>query len=441
MKIEKELEFSRKEIYEMVWEKPVRLVAEEIGVRYSDALKMCKENQIPTPPSGYWTKIQFGKDVSDDVVELTGDEHKKVTITQMVKTEKPISKTVVESSRNGTIQSMEETKDNQTTNSKSKIEDEYSKKLYFLREEEKTKVIKSAIEITVKEGEKSHRRVVEYKKKLQAYKKEQGKKNNHYGYGYRNNQCNEKPIFFDDVSESGLKRILVIMSTLFKAAEALGGTINADLSIQFGKDAADMVFIEYKDKIEHELTKEEAKQLVEYNDAIKQGRYAWKPQIPKYDKPFNGRLRVNIRDGYYYRDKGEDKIESHIGDLLIDLFIQINDTKEYREQREEQERIRAEEEERKRQLKERIEVEKENTRALINKAEDFRIACEIRAYITEEKQKGEVDSDWIEWALAKADWVDPTIDKEDVLLGKRNHEKSNEEKTDDLKKINKYSYW
>ena len=35
-------------------------------------------------------------------------------------------------------------------------------------------------------------------------------------------------------------------------------------------------------------------------------------------------------------------------------------------------------------------------------------------------------SAWASWARAKADWYDPTIAKEDELLGKREHEKSQE---------------
>ena len=44
---------------------------------------------------------------------------------------------------------------------------------------------------------------------------------------------------------------------------------------------------------------------------------------------------------------------------------------------------------------------------------------------------------WVEWAMKKADWFDPTVARDDDLLGKREYEKNLSEKT--LKK-NGY-YW
>ena len=46
-------------------------------------------------------------------------------------------------------------------------------------------------------------------------------------------------------------------------------------------------------------------------------------------------------------------------------------------------------------------------------------------------EKAHADQDlsaWASWARAKADWYDPTIAKEDELLGKREHEKNQESK-------------
>ena len=35
----------------------------------------------------------------------------------------------------------------------------------------------------------------------------------------------------------------------------------------------------------------------------------------------------------------------------------------------------------------------------------------------------DITPEWIEWALKKADWYDPSIATEDEYLGKRQHEK------------------
>ena len=71
---------------------------------------------------------------------------------------------------------------------------------------------------------------------------------------------------------------------------------------------------------------------------------------------------------------------------------------------------------------------------LVNKAEDYRIAKEIREYIQAmiDSENEDITPEWIEWALKKADWYDPSIATEDEYLGKRQHEKSAEEKEKSL---------
>ncbi|MEG0681241.1 MAG: hypothetical protein RR581_06395 [Eubacterium sp.] len=53
----------RSELYERVWEISLAKVAELYAIPYSRLYKLCKDNDIPIPPSGYWTKLTFGKSV------------------------------------------------------------------------------------------------------------------------------------------------------------------------------------------------------------------------------------------------------------------------------------------------------------------------------------------------------------------------------------------
>ena len=54
----------------------------------------------------------------------------------------------------------------------------------------------------------------------------------------------------------------------------------------------------------------------------------------------------------------------------------------------------------------------------------------------------DITPEWIEWALKKDDWYDPSIATEDEYLGKRQHEKSAEEKEKSLQdSIRKSWYW
>ena len=81
---------------------------------------------------------------------------------------------------------------------------------------------------------------------------------------------------------------------------------------------------------------------------------------------------------------------------------------------------------------------------MINCAEDYKIACEIRNYIDAVSKKENLTDEikeWINWANKKANWFDPIIDEEDELLGKRKHTESMDNKNNKLDKYGSYYYW
>ncbi|WP_021171164.1 hypothetical protein SOV_34100 [Sporomusa ovata DSM 2662] len=54
---------TREQLYNEIWEISVAGVAKKYNANYNDLLKLCKEVDVPVPPSGYWVKLQFGKPV------------------------------------------------------------------------------------------------------------------------------------------------------------------------------------------------------------------------------------------------------------------------------------------------------------------------------------------------------------------------------------------
>lgn len=53
---------SRKTLYELVWSKPLKAIQQDFGLSYHRLKALCKENKIPLPENGFWTKKAFGKD-------------------------------------------------------------------------------------------------------------------------------------------------------------------------------------------------------------------------------------------------------------------------------------------------------------------------------------------------------------------------------------------
>lgn len=52
---------TRRELYELVWEKPMSQLAEEFGMSDVGLAKICKRLNVPRPGNGYWTKRKYGK--------------------------------------------------------------------------------------------------------------------------------------------------------------------------------------------------------------------------------------------------------------------------------------------------------------------------------------------------------------------------------------------
>lgn len=77
-----------------------------------------------------------------------------------------------------------------------------------------------------------------------------------------------------------------------------------------------------------------------------------------------------------------------------------------------------------------------------NQADDYAVACRIRALISAVEAKGpdsEATKEWIAWAKAKADWFDPTIAAKDPFFGTRNHSESKDKKQ--LTEKRSYYFW
>lgn len=59
-KITKTIE--RKELYDLVWSKPIMELSKEFGVSGRGLGKVCERYDIPKPPRGYWQKLEAGKE-------------------------------------------------------------------------------------------------------------------------------------------------------------------------------------------------------------------------------------------------------------------------------------------------------------------------------------------------------------------------------------------
>ncbi len=54
-------EFTRKELYELVWSRPMKNIAADLGISDVALAKHCRRATIPVPSRGYWARKQAGK--------------------------------------------------------------------------------------------------------------------------------------------------------------------------------------------------------------------------------------------------------------------------------------------------------------------------------------------------------------------------------------------
>ena len=377
--------YKREKLYREVWLHPVVKVAEKYGVSDVAIHKVCKTLNVPTPPLGYWAKVKAGAEVKKTPLPKT----KGPTQTMGAKTYE---------------------------GAKEKTQKPDTKRLDFLSEEEREKVILASREIQMPA------------EKAQLHKKIIADRNQRFSGG--------------SISSESLPRVFRILDALFRKVESLGGSVEDDLSLRVRKEQIRLDIVEGQDKVLHVITKDEAKALLKYQDEKRHHSWASEPQIRKYDYVFNGRLRISVRQARYFRDTDKVNVESRLGDILIELYEESEKLRLERLAREEEARRRAEEERRREERRKRYNLEVDRTIELENEAQDYQKACQIRSYVRavlDTYGSEEIDEEtaaWVEWAMKKAAWFDPTVAWDDELFGKRKHEKNASEKA--LKKYGQY---
>ena len=74
------VKLTRKQLYDEIWALSVAGVARKYNLNYGKLIATCKVENISFPSSGYWTKKNMGKDVSNEIVEFSGLEDTEISL-------------------------------------------------------------------------------------------------------------------------------------------------------------------------------------------------------------------------------------------------------------------------------------------------------------------------------------------------------------------------
>lgn len=95
---------TRNELYSMVWSETILKIGHRLNIRATDITKMCVAHYIPTPPSGYWSKLKFNKQPPTPPLEGLDDT---IDLSQWIIKPKRIKVEVDKSNNRRTYQSKE----------------------------------------------------------------------------------------------------------------------------------------------------------------------------------------------------------------------------------------------------------------------------------------------------------------------------------------------
>lgn len=75
---------TRKELYDLVWTRPMTSLAPKFGMSDVALRKHCKKHNIPTPPLGHWAKVAHGKATRQPPLPRVGAESEDIVYVDRV---------------------------------------------------------------------------------------------------------------------------------------------------------------------------------------------------------------------------------------------------------------------------------------------------------------------------------------------------------------------
>jgi len=371
--------YTRKELYDLVWSKPITQIAEEFGLSDVAIHKICKKNRIPNPGLGYWAKIAANKPAKKTpFIEINGSDEDCIEIRDGLQKLLPEEfKTFHAKVKNKLHQ-----KPTQTPDADPNILHPYADLL--------------------------KQRIAEFKT-----------------HPDKSIKINGSKFFSISTSTVSHERIVSLVNALMKEAERAGFHLfptKDGLRIQADGELIPVAITEKTEWVKHPLTEKEAKTLKKWEEECERDRRLGqitsilfqRPNIPEMDNKPNGLLLLEIDDGYHwdglhrkFSDHQSSRIEKRISGIIGAILACAAAAKVRRkeEARRKKEAQREERARRRQELKEKRHEDLDQKIALWSKAEEMRRFAEaaqktIIAPVAE-------TTEWIEWILDSADRLDP----------------------------------
>ena len=376
-----EIRIERSQLYREVWSQPITKLAPKYGLSDVGLKKICRKLNIPTPPRGYWAKVQYGIKVPKT----------------------PLPKLKIGQLTTYTIQKLE-SMDNEATHIQDNLSDEARQIITELKVKKPLRVPKQLYN--------PNKLVFKTKKSLTKAE------TNKYGLLEKWN----KERLDVRVGPKLLNRALRIMNTILKFYEKHGIEVSAgndsrNTHIRLFDEKISFFIREPTNRFDHVPT---AKEIAE------EKRRGW-ASYEKYDYIPSGRLSLEI-DEYggngikkRWADGKKKQIEDFLKDFIINSIIIADLHRTRRIEREEENRRWEMERQRRAEIERLRQIEMERRKKLENQAENLAKSVQVKklieATMAAASKKG-ISAEsrpeyrkWLKWATAHADRLNPLKDR------------------------------
>jgi hypothetical protein len=232
------------------------------------------------------------------------------------------------------------------------------------------------------------------------------------------------------VTRNTLDRALRLIDTLLKALKPSGITARVDEEkgqtlLVGGGTTLTTSIVEQITRTSHTPTRAEVRARDRYYDSFRSGARGEYPDIPQFDWHPTGRLTLTVGSwpSRKWNDTERSLIDARLSGIVA-AIVGLAEAKRAKEEEEERRRRTYEEARARHEAQVRaLNEERRQLRALVRDASRLQRAQRMREFIAAVEDRARQDGaltpekhQWIEWARAKADWLDPLVRRSDPIL-------------------------
>ena len=371
---------ARDELYNKVWNTPMRTLAKEFGISDRALAKKCDKHNIPKPPLGYWAKVQHGQSTKKPRLPINKDPNLEKIFIQ---------------------------------NKQSNLENLIP--VTDIPPEDPRLIRAQAFIFPAK--------ITKYEESIRNFRRACAKDRiDRYGFLIPNRQ--QKSELDIKISYSSFERTCRLLQgiiALFKSNDWVASSKkhnHNDKHEAFFVAEGEEIYFKLKEKIKqipHVLTPKEVEDKKKYGSS-------W---AHKYDYVHTGELTFSF-EGYWpdsrFRAKWSDKpnrpLEKQLTEITKGFIKAIQATREKRLKQEEQSRLYAIESELADQRRHHAKIESKRRDYLIEVASSFEKSQKIRNLVNHLQlldTKSDCQKEWLDWAEGVANELDPSTNLEKLL--------------------------